>query len=125
MKALSLKQPYAELVVSGKKTIELRKWNTSHRGSFLIHASKTSDKEAMKQFGFSDLPRGGVVGQVSLIEVKHYKNKEEHSSDRKKHLANEAWGNYGFILESPKRLPFRPCKGKLNFWKCHKTLPSF
>lgn len=28
MKVLSLKQPFAEFVVSGKKKIELRKWNT-------------------------------------------------------------------------------------------------
>ncbi|MDD4353280.1 MAG: ASCH domain-containing protein, partial [Candidatus Nanoarchaeia archaeon] len=28
IKVLSLKQPWAELVASGKKTIELRKWNT-------------------------------------------------------------------------------------------------
>ncbi len=33
-KCLSLKQPYAELTVSGKKTIELRTWNTKFRGEF-------------------------------------------------------------------------------------------
>ena len=52
MKTLSLKQPFAELVVSGKKTIELRKWNTKFRGKFLIHASKIPDSQAMKKFGF-------------------------------------------------------------------------
>ena len=52
MKALSLKQPFAELIVSGKKTIELRNWNTKFRGKFLIHASKIPDSEAMKRFGF-------------------------------------------------------------------------
>jgi hypothetical protein len=31
MKCLSLKQPFAELLVSGKKTVELRKWNTKFR----------------------------------------------------------------------------------------------
>jgi len=41
----SLKQPYAELLVSRKKTIELRNWNTSFRGKFLVHASKNVDKE--------------------------------------------------------------------------------
>ncbi len=47
MKCLSLKQPYAELLVSGKKTIELRNWNTYFRGKFLIHASKNIDKEKL------------------------------------------------------------------------------
>jgi hypothetical protein len=44
MKCLSLKQPFAELLVSGKKTVELRKWNTKFRGKFLIHVSKKIDK---------------------------------------------------------------------------------
>ncbi|MDQ6862918.1 MAG: ASCH domain-containing protein [Thermoproteota archaeon] len=37
MKGLSLKQPFAELLVSGRTTVELRKWNTKFRGKFLIH----------------------------------------------------------------------------------------
>ena len=46
MKCLSLKQPFAELLISGKKTVELRKWNTKFRGKFLIHASK---RDTMKR----------------------------------------------------------------------------
>ena len=51
MKCLSLRQPYAELLVSGKKTIELRKWNTNFRGKFLIHASKNVNKKKSKSLG--------------------------------------------------------------------------
>jgi hypothetical protein len=51
MKSLSLKQPYAELLISGKKTIELRKWNTNFRGHFLVHASKNVDKEKCESLG--------------------------------------------------------------------------
>ena len=117
MKALSLKQPFAELVVSGKKTIELRKWNTKFRGKFLIHASKVPDKEAMKQFQFSNLQLGGIVGQAILKEVKHYSSEQEHLQDRSKHLADSVWGNYSFILDKVSRLPFKPIKGKLNFFE--------
>jgi hypothetical protein len=66
MKALSLKQPFAELILQGRKTIELRKWNTSFRGRFLIHASKVPDAQAMKKFGFTDLPLGCILGQATL-----------------------------------------------------------
>ena len=38
-----------KLIVSGKKTIELRTWNTKFRGEFLIQASKTIDKEACER----------------------------------------------------------------------------
>jgi len=45
MKCLSLKQFFADLLAHGEKTIELRKWNTSFIGEFLIHASKTIDTD--------------------------------------------------------------------------------
>ena len=45
VKCLSLNQPYAELLISGKKTIEVRRWNTNFRGQFLVHASKKINEE--------------------------------------------------------------------------------
>jgi len=39
-KALSLKQPMANWVMSGKKTIETRKWVTAYRGDIVICSSK-------------------------------------------------------------------------------------
>ena len=117
MKALSLKQPYAELVVSGKKTIELRKWNTSFRGEFLIHASLVPDKDGMEMFGFNRLPCGFIVGKALLIDVKQYANKEEHFSDKNKHLAEDSCGNYGFVLKNATRTDMIPAKGKLGFWE--------
>ena len=123
MKALSLKQPYAELVVSGRKTIELRKWNTKFRGEFLIHASQSQDKKAMQRFGFTDLPKGCIVGKVILTNVKRYATSEEFDKDQDKHLASEEWGTYGFILKNAKKLTPIPCKGKLNFWNIDLKMP--
>jgi hypothetical protein len=48
-KCLSLKQQYAELLATGRKTIELRTWNTKFRGEFLIHASKKIDIKACER----------------------------------------------------------------------------
>ena len=39
MKALSLKEPWASLLLEGKKTIETRKWTTDYRGKILLCAS--------------------------------------------------------------------------------------
>ncbi len=124
MKALSLKQPWAELVVSGKKTIELRKWKTNFRGEFLIHASRVPDSNAMKRFGFENLPLGMIVGKAELVDVKDYKIlKEEFEKDKDKHLATSDWGEYGFILKNPRRLekPIQ-AKGSLNFWEFKDNL---
>ncbi|GAG07237.1 unnamed protein product [marine sediment metagenome] len=117
MKALSLKQPFAELILQGKKEMELRKWNTHFRGEFLIHASKIPDKKAMKEFGFKSLPCGCIVGKAKLVGVKHYTTMKEHKKDKNLHLASNFWGNHGFILEDIKRVKEIPCKGKLNFWE--------
>jgi len=117
MKALSLKQPFAELVVEGKKKIELRNWNTKFRGDFFIHASKNPDKESMKRFGFTTLPTGFLVGKASLVDVKTYNDNEEHRADEKLHLASSDWGNVGFVLKNPMRIEPIPFKGQLNFFE--------
>lgn len=64
MKCLSLRQSYAELLVSGKKTVELRKWNTKFRGKFLIHASKNVNKEKCKSMDidYTKLSTGMIIG---------------------------------------------------------------
>ena len=116
MKALSIKQPFAELILQGRKKIELRKWKTNFRGEFLIHAPKIPDKKAMKAFGFTSLPCGCIVGKANLINVKKYNDKEEHRKDKKFHLASDFWGNYGFILNDIKRVKETSYKGKLGFW---------
>ena|SRR3989344_418119 len=120
MKTLSIKQPFAELILQGKKKIELRKWNTKFRGEFLIHASKIPDRNAMKKFGFSHLSCGYIVGKAELIDVKKYKNREEHEKDKNLHLTYSEWGMYGFVLKNPQRIKNIHAKGNLNFWEFNK-----
>lgn len=116
MKTLSLKQPWAELVLQGRKTIELRKWNTNFRGRFLIHSSKISDADSMERLGFKDLPCGFILGEANLFDVKEYKSDEEFFKDKNKHLADRSWGQYGFLLKDAKRIEPISARGQLNFW---------
>jgi len=116
MKALSIKQPFAELILQGRKKIELRTWNTKFRGEFLIHASKIPNKQAMKTFNFTDLHYGFIVGKAKLVDVKIYKNEEEHNKDKELHLASNYSDTHGFILNDIERLKPIPYKGNLNFW---------
>ena len=117
MKTLSLKQPWAELILQGKKKIEIRKWNTKFRGKFLIHASKVPDREAMKRLGFEELPCGVIIGEAELTGVKKYIDEEDFEEDKSKHLATREFGNYGFILKNVKRIDPIPAKGMLGFWE--------
>jgi hypothetical protein len=90
MKCPSLRQPYAELLVPGKKTIELRKWNTKFRGKFLVHASRNIDKEKCKSLGidYTKLSIGMIIGRAILYDVKKYDNKALFMKDKNRHYAD-------------------------------------
>lgn len=117
MRALSVRQPWAWLIVHGPKRVENRDWATHYRGPLLIHAAKTmtqDDYDACQIFvaGFSDmrLPDpaqidfGGIVGTCVLIGcVEHL---------------DSPWfcGQYGFVLSSVEPVPFLPCRGFPGMW---------
>lgn len=71
VKALSFRQPWAELVLQGRKTLDLRTWSTRHRGPLAIYASQTVEKEACLQHGLDpdQLTTGAVIGLVDLVGV--------------------------------------------------------
>ena len=68
LKALSVKQPWAYMIVTGQKTLEVRKRSLKHRGLLVIHASRTIDEVARQYFGFEsvELPTGAALGTVCV-----------------------------------------------------------
>lgn len=107
MKCLAIKQPFAYLIVSGRKTIEIRSWKTSYRGKLLIHASKVPDKPALKIFGIDkgSIELGKIIGRANLVGCKRYKNKSDFLKDKNLHLARDYKPSYqyGFVFEDPTR----------------------
>lgn len=113
-KALSIRHPWAWLIVNGYKDIENRSWQTEYRGPFLVHAGKRFDKEGYlwvtKNFPEIQLPEleefqmGGVIGAVDLVDCVS--------------VSESRWfeGPYGFVLQNPRHLPFIPVNGKLGFF---------
>lgn len=69
MKALSVRQPWASLIVWGLKTVEIRSWQPTYRGCLLIHAAKTLDERALGRLGLERTPTGALVGKVILADV--------------------------------------------------------
>ena len=71
MKALSIRQPWAELILQGRKTIELRTWTTNYRGRLAVHAAQTVEETACQVHGLdpTTLPRGALLGTVEVVEV--------------------------------------------------------
>ena len=89
MKCLSLKQPFADLLALGEKTIELRKWNTKLRGEFLIHASKNIDISTCERLkmDIDKLTIGAIIGSAFLYDFNEYNNQEEFNKDKQKHFS--------------------------------------
>ena len=120
MKCLSICQPFAELIIQNKKTIELRKWNTNFRGEFLIHAPIKIRKEDYKKLKIKEnLTTGAIIGKVELYDVKKYESLKEIQEDKNQHFSTKKFQKktFGFILKNskPLRIPI-PWKGQLGFF---------
>lgn len=122
MIALSIRQPWAWLIMHAGKDIENRTWATNVRGRILIHAAKGCTQlelDAAKRFMYcrdvaltpfgmpgapGDMERGGVVGSVEIIDCVN--------------ASASPWfaGPRGFVLRDPRPLPFTPFKGQLGFF---------
>ena len=71
MKVLTIKQPWATLIMKGDKRFEFRSWQTKYRGDLLIHAGKGIDKDAvnrLKKYLPEELPSGKILGKVKLVD---------------------------------------------------------
>jgi hypothetical protein len=124
--ALSLKQPWAALVVHGLKTIEVRSWPTVRRGRILIHAARVPDgrPEAWAHVPPDVLPmaqlQGGIIGAAQLTECRRYADLATFVTDQALHLNEAAWFAppvlHGFVFTQPEILPFRKYPGWFRFF---------
>ena len=125
MKTLTIKQPFATLIVEGLKEYEFRTWKTNYRGEILIHAGKAVDKKAMKRYEYLGLeyPKGCIIGKATITDcIKIDDNarkilKEKNSIIYSNIIDNKDWNGYGFKLENVEKLENIEVCGKLNFWE--------
>jgi hypothetical protein len=125
--ALSLKQPWATLVVHGLKTIEVRRWPTARRGRILIHAARVPDarpeawRHVPETLTSHAQHQGGIIGAVDLARCATYRSLEEFLRDQTGHLNEAGWFEppqmYGFVFEKPELVPFRSFPGWFRFFR--------
>jgi hypothetical protein len=127
MIALSIRQPWAWLILYAGKDIENRDWKTPYRGPSLIHASKSATKQDYQDAidfinsrldhpiievpPIDQFDRGGIVGMVDIVGCTD--------------TSDSPWfvGDYGFILRNPKPLSFTTYKGRLGFFNIPEIKP--
>lgn len=104
MKALSVKQPWANMIASGEKTIELRIWETDYRGPLLICSSKRPYIE----------PAGCAIAIVDLVDCRRATKADEEKA------CSIIWTtDYAWVLDNVRRIiPFK-VKGELNLFDVH------
>lgn len=122
MKAISIRQPWANAVIHGSKNIENRSWTTSLRGPVAIHAGATLHKQSAEdyirfvherrlpedaQMTISEmrmLPLGVVIGVVNVVDCVT--------------RSDSPWfeGPHGFVLSRPVPVEPIPCRGALQFF---------
>lgn len=117
MKALTIFQPYAWLIVKGIKPVENRTWSTRHRGPLLIHAGAKwlpGWQERLARCGIErvpdDLPLRGIIGVVEVTGVVTQ--------------SKSPWfdGPFGWTLADPREVPYVPMRGSQGFFETGLTL---
>ena len=78
MKAITILQPYASLIVAGAKQYETRSWDTPYRGIIAIHAGKNKPFEYGGELRdktqgilgkrMEELPKGSIIAVADLVE---------------------------------------------------------
>jgi hypothetical protein len=124
--AISLKQPWAALVVARVKTVEVRTWPTRQRGQVLIHAARSAD-DRPQGWALVNTPelealaalRGGVLGVVELTACLKYHTAEAFAAAAGQHRNAPSWfrpGLHGFVFQNPRPIAYHACPGRTLFF---------
>lgn len=89
LRAISIRQPWLDLILRGKKELELREWSPSFRGMIALHSPIKIDFHAAHYYGYSEpwkLERGKVLGMANLTSVTEL-NENTYADMLTKHLS--------------------------------------
>ena len=101
MKAISIKQPWANRIASGEKTIETRTWKTDYRGEILIVSSKSPEIR----------PAGYALAIAHLVECRSMQKEDE-----KQACCPYQRELFSFVLKDIRKIRAFPAKGQLGIF---------
>lgn len=121
MRALTIRQPWASLILAGKKTIETRTTTTKRRGRVLLHAGTVMgrvEREAAIREGLDPdaLPRGAIIGSIEIVDSKPVTELDVTAAERSR--GDYRPGRWGWQLADVRALDKPvPAAGALSFWQ--------
>lgn len=102
MKALSVKQPWANLIADGRKDIETRRWSTDYRGPLLIVSSKSPNIA----------PAGFGIAVTNLVDCRPMTRGDEIRAQCATYEGAFAW-----ILADVRVIQPFPVRGQLGIYE--------
>lgn len=109
MRVLSVRQPWASMIASGVKSIELRSWTTPYRGPVVILAGSSPWRGGHDyQLG----PLGVSIAVVQLVDVR-----PAAPSDAAAACLGPPPGHHAWVLRDPRPLPAVSIKGRLGLYR--------
>lgn len=119
MKVLTIKEPWASLIVQGFKKYEFRSWKTNYRGKILIHAGLSKENvEVFEEYNL-DISSGEIIGEAYITDctlVDDIFDKKLREIDKNVY-GNGHVGLYAFKLDRVVKYKRKiKAKGKLGLW---------
>ena len=126
MKVISIKEPFATLIMNGSKLIETRSWKTNYRGELYLHASgKSLAKEYLNPYVLElvkdmDMNYGNIICKGNLVDCIYMDEeflKKIQSNNKEYNLGLYELGRYAWVFEDVVPIKLIKAKGKLNIWE--------
>lgn len=133
MKAITVLQPWAWLLATGKKRCETRSWKTNYRGEILIHAGKKNMTNIMRQTFFeamymkqagvfnTEMITEAIIGKANLVNCVRI-DEAMRELIKKQHFDEYAFGyfspgRYAWVMENPVLFDTPiPARGRQGLW---------
>ncbi len=126
MKVITIKQPYASMIVNNYKRYEFRSWKTNYRGKLLIHAGNSVNKDDLIYYNYLDIkeyPKMKIIGECELTDcILIDDNFDKELRKNKIYGRHSRIGLYAWKLDNIKMYDkYIDVKGKLGLWNYGDT----
>jgi hypothetical protein len=127
MRALTIAQPWAEMIARRRKHYETRSWATHYRGRLAIHAARvgssgvtaTRMQQLADEWGFrvTGLVTSAIIATCSLVDVFEVDRSFLRTlDDEERQYGDYSLGRFAWRLANVRRVEPLPCQGKLGIW---------
>jgi len=125
IRALTIRQPFPELILRKRKPFEIRSWKTNYRGPLLIHSAAKIKTDCAQEAGIKagTLTTSAFVGIAVLSDVRKYTRADSKLLNQRRAIGGWSPGLFSWVLKKPIRFA-RPIRanGKLGLFRISPSI---